>query len=115
MKVKKLQVLMIVISALAMACVFQTVSAGEQTTRYAAEQEGKHIFLAQAKEDIGALRSCLMPHYRPSVKPELNPGVSNISAVMPSAQMAPPIVQPDPTAIAASPRPEIMTGAEGND
>jgi len=113
MKTKKMQVLMILV--IATACVaFAAVSFAEQAAKYAAEQEGKHMFLAQTKEDMSALRSCLMPLYRPAVKPELTAATPNMSTVMPSAKMIPSLVQPDSTAIAASPRPEITTGSQEN-
>ncbi|MEI6863108.1 MAG: hypothetical protein WCK38_01755 [Candidatus Omnitrophota bacterium] len=110
MKTKKLQVLMILV--IATACVlFAALSFAEQAAKYAAEQEGKHMFLAQTKEDMSALRSCLMPLYRPAVRPELTTAAPNVSAMIPSAKMVPSIVQPDSTAIAASPRSEITTGS----
>ena len=111
MKTKILQVLMILVIAVAGICC-AAVSFAEQATRYAAEQEGKHIFLAQTKEDMGALRSCLMPLYRPVARPELTSASPDVSAAMPSAKIVPSIVQPNSTAIAASPRPEIVTGSE---
>ena len=109
MKTKKLQVLMILV--IVMACIFAAKSFAEQAARYAAEQEGKHVFLAQTKEDMNTLRSCLEPLYRPAVKPELGGAAPKVSAMMPSAKIMPSIVQPDSTAIAASPRPEIATGS----
>jgi len=83
-----------------------------QAARYAAEQEGKHMFLAQTKEDVGALRSCLTPLYRPAAKPELASAATNVMAMIPPAMMVPSLVQPDSTAIAASPRSEITAGQE---
>ena len=111
MKTKKLQPLMILV--IATVCIsFAAISFAEQAAKYAAEQEGKHIFLAQTKEDVNALRSCLMPLYRPAARPELAAAVPNVSAMIPPAKMAPSLVQPASTAIAASPRPEITTGSE---
>lgn len=114
MKTKKLKALMILVIAIA-GVYCATVSFAEQAARYAAEQEGKHLFLVQTKEDMNALRSCLMPLYRPAAKPELAGAASltsGVSAMMPSAKIIPSIVQPDSTAIASSPRPEITTGPE---
>ena len=108
MKTRNLQVLMILM--IAMVCALEAVCFAEQTARYAAEQEGKHVFLTQTKEDMDALRSCLMPLYRPAAKPELATAAPNISAMIPPAKMVPSLVQPDSTAIAASPRPEITAG-----
>lgn len=110
MKAKKLQVFMI--SIIVAACVFlATLSFAEQAAKYAAEQEGKHMFLAQTNEDMNALRACLMPLYRPAAKPELAAAAPNVSTMLPSAKMVSSLVQPDSTAIAASPRPEITTGS----
>lgn len=114
MKIKKMQLLMTLALVLATTCAFNAVSAGEQAARYTAGQEGKHIFLAEAREDMAALRSCLLPIYRPAARPELAGAGSSISSAIPPAQMAPSIVQPDSTAIAASPRPEIKTLAQDN-
>lgn len=111
MKTKILQVFMILVIAIA-GIYCASVSFAEQAARYAAEQEGKHIFLAQTKEDMNALRSCLIPLYRTAARPEFTPASSDVSTVMPSAKMVPSIVQPNSTAIAASPRPEIITGSE---
>jgi len=111
MKTKMLQTLMILVIVVA-GTYCAAVSFAEQAARYAAEQEGKHIYLAQTKEDMNALRSCLMPLYRPAAKPELTGASPDVSAMMPSAKMVPSLVRPDATAIAASPRPEIVTGPE---
>lgn len=111
MKNRKSQALMIFAAATACA-IFAVLSFAGQAASYVAEQEGKHIFLAQTKEDMGELRSCLTPFYRPAAKPELSTAAPNVSAVMPPATIIPSIVQPAQTAIAASPRPEITTGME---
>jgi len=112
MKTKILKILMILVTAT--ACVFVAASFAGQTAKYASEQEGKHVFLVQAKEDMNALRSCLMPLYRPAAKPDLTSGAPLVSEVMPSAKMVPSLVQPDSTAIAAAPRAEITTVAGDN-
>jgi len=109
MKTRKLQMLMILV--IATACVFAAVSFAEQAARYTAEQEGKHVFLTQTKEDMNTLRSCLMPLYRPAAKPELAAAAPSVSAMVPSAKMIPSLVQPDSTAIAASPRREMAAGS----
>ncbi|MCX5680498.1 MAG: hypothetical protein NTZ95_07670 [Candidatus Omnitrophica bacterium] len=111
MKTRKLQVLMILM--IAVGCIHcAALSFAEQAARYAAEQEGKHMFLAQTREDVSALRSCLMPLYRPAARPELAAATPSVLAMIPSANMVPSLVQPDSTAIAASPRSEITTGSE---
>lgn len=112
MKIKKMQVLMILILALTTGCAFAAVSLAEQAIRYAAEQEGKHTSLAKAKEDVGVLRACLAPMYMLTAKPAQTPATRDIAEMMPSAKMVPQIVQPASTAIAASPRPEIVTASE---
>lgn len=111
MNIRRLQVIMILFVAAACAY-FAAVSFAGQAANYTAEQEGKQMYLAQTREDMSALRACLMPLYRPAVKPELAAMPSNVSMAMPQARMMPSLIQPDPTAIAASPRPEIMTASE---
>ena len=109
MKTRKLQVLMIL--TIAAVCVLAAVSFAETTAKYTAEQEGKHMFLARTKEDVNAIRSCLAPIYG-LAKPPLTAVSTGISSIVPPAKMMPSLVQPDSTAIAASPRPEITTGSE---
>ena len=111
MKTKKLQALMILM--IVMACIScAAASFSEQAVRYAVEQEGKHMSLVQAKEDVGVLRACLAPTYGIVVKPEFTVASASICSMVPPAKMVPSLVQPDSTAIAASPRPEITTGSE---
>lgn len=110
MKTTRSQLLMILV--ISTACVFAAVSFAEQTAMYSAEQEGKHMSLAKAREDMNILRACLSPIYRIVSKTEPVAMTPSISDMVPPAKIAPPIVQPDSTAIAASPRPEITTGSE---
>jgi len=111
---KSLRIFTILTFVLSMACVLSAVSSGEQTATYAAGQEKKHIFLAEVRENIDVLHSCLATHYRPSVEPNITAVSSNISALVPPAAVIAPVIQPDQTAIAASPRREITTGSEEN-
>ena len=94
------------------ACVLAAVSSSEQTATYAAEQEKKHIFLAEVKENVDVLYSCLTALYRPLVRPALMAVSPDISELVPSASAVSSNIQPDQTAIAASPRREIITGSE---
>lgn len=109
---KSLRVFTAMALVLSMACVLSAVSSGEQTATYAAGQAKKHIFLAEVRENIDVLHSCLATHYRPSVEPNLTSAVPNISALVPPAAVIASPIQPDNTAIAASPRQEITTGSE---
>jgi hypothetical protein len=109
---KSLRVFTVMTLILSMACVLSAASSGEQTATYAAGQEKKHIFLAEVRENIDVLHSCLATHYRPSVEPNLTAVAPNISALVPPAAVIASVIQPDHTAIAASPRQEIITGSD---
>lgn len=109
---KSLRIFTIEALVLSVACVLTAVSSGEQTATYAAGQEKKHIFLAEVRENIDVLHYCLSTHYRPSVEPDLMAASPSISTLIPSAGIIASPIQPDQTAIAASPRREIITGSE---
>jgi hypothetical protein len=109
---KSLWIFMTMTLVLATACVLTAASSGEQTATYAAGQEKKHIFLAEVRENVDVLHSCLSTHYRPSAQPDLTAVSPNISTLVPSASMIASPIQPDQTAIAASPYQEITTASE---
>ena len=108
---RSLRIFTAVALVLSTACVLAAVSTGEQTATYAAGQEKKHIFLAEVRENIDALHSCLSTRYRPSVEPNITAASPSISTLVPSAGIIPSSINPDQTAIAASPRIEITAGS----
>jgi hypothetical protein len=113
MKTKRIKLHMTLALALMVGCAFVAVCSGGQAAQYIADQEGKQVHLAKAKEDMVALRSCLAPCYKSAAKLlEITASVSDVAVIVPSAAIMPSIVKPDSTAIAASPRSEIKTGPE---
>ncbi|MDO8535590.1 MAG: hypothetical protein Q7S30_01055 [Candidatus Omnitrophota bacterium] len=70
---------------------------GDQTARYIANQDKKQLFLAEAKEDVSVLTSCLHPSYRcRGANPEFIIPSKDISKIIPSAQCANPAQETNP-------------------
>lgn len=83
MKTKHLILMTVLLAALLSIGV--TIYAGEQSARYVTSQEKRQLFLAEVKEDITVLSSCLRPHYRSKdMKPEFNISPDDIKKFVPS-------------------------------
>jgi len=79
MAIKNKYTLLSIVLFLALAAVDATICVAEKVARYAASQDEKQVFLAEIREDVSVLTSCLQPQASTSsVAPE------NASKVVPS-------------------------------
>ena len=71
MAIKNKYSLLLVVLFLMLASVGVTICIAEKVARYAASQDEKQIFLAEVREDVSVLTSCLQPQTSTSsVAPE---------------------------------------------
>lgn len=61
MALKNKYPLLLVVSFLALASVGVTACVAEKVARYTASQDEKQVFLAEVREDVSVLTSCLQP------------------------------------------------------
>lgn len=70
---------------LLLASVSVTICVAEEATRYAISQDKKQVFLAEIREDVAVLTSCLQPQSSSgSVKQKFTRPAEDVSKVIPS-------------------------------